>query len=76
MIIRLFVKTIKLFVFCCIMLYTLFFLNKFSDLEVNAPAINNFLAAIATIPIPGVETVGGVVVLIVGGLTLAGAFDE
>lgn len=76
MIIRLFVKTIKLFVFCCIMLYTLFFLNKFFDLEVNAPAINNFLAAIAAIPIPDVETVGGVVVLIVGGLTLAGAFDE
>ena len=76
MIIRLFVKTIKLFVFCCIMLYTLFFLNKFFYLEVNAPAINNFLAAIAAIPIPGVGTVGGVVVLIVGGLTLAGAFDE
>lgn len=76
MIIRLFVKTIKLFVFCCIMLYTLFFLNKFFDLEVNAPAINNFLASIAAIPIPDVETVGGVVVLIVGGLTLAGAFDE
>lgn len=76
MIIRLFVKIIKLFVFCCILLYTLFFLNKLFDLEVNAPAINNFLAAIAAIPIPGVGTVGGVVILIVGGLTLAGAFDE
>lgn len=76
MIKRLLVRTIKLFVFCCIMLYTLFFLNKLFDLEVNAPAINNFLAAIAAIPIPGVGTVGGVVVLIVGGLTLAGAFDE
>ena len=76
MIIRLFVKTIKLFVFCCILLYTLFFLNKLFDLEVNAPAINNFLAAIAAIPIPGVGTVGGVVILIVGGLTLAGAFYE
>ena len=76
MIIRFFVKTIKLFVFCCILLYTLFFLNKLFDLEVNAPAINNFLAAIAAIPIPGVGTVGGVVVLIVGGLTLSGAFDE
>ena len=74
MIKRLLVRTIKLFVFCCIMLYTLCFLNKLFDLEVNAPAINNFLAAIVAIPIPG--TVGGVVVLIVGGLTLAGAFDE
>ena len=76
MIIRLLVRTITLFVVCCIMLYTLCFLNKLFDLEVNAPAINNFLAAIVAIPIPGVGTVGGVVVLIVGGLTLAGAFDE
>lgn len=37
MIIRLFVKTIKLLVFGCIMLYTFFFLNKLFDLEVNAP---------------------------------------
>ena len=76
MIKRLLVRTIKLLVFCCIMLYTLFFLNKLFDFEVNAPAINNFLAAIAAIPLPGVGTVGGVVVLIVGGLTLVGAFDE
>ena len=76
MIIRFFIKLIKLFIFGCILLYTLFFLNKLFDLEVNVPAINNFLAAIAAIPIPGVGTVGGVVVLIVGGLTLAGAFDE
>lgn len=76
MIKRLLVRTIKLLVFCYIMLYTLFFLNKLFDLEVNAPTINNFLAAIAAIPIPGVGTVGGVVVLIVGALTLAGAFDE
>lgn len=76
MIIRFFIKLIKLFIFGCILLYTLFFLNKLFDLEVNAPAINNFLAAIAAIPIPGVGTVGGVVILIVGGLTLAGAFDE
>ncbi len=69
-------RILKLFVFCCILLYPLFFLNKLFDLEVNAPAINNFLAAIAAIPIPGVGTVGGVVVLIVGGLTLSGAFDE
>ena len=76
MIIRFFIKLIKLFIFGCIVLYTLFFLNKLFDLEVNAPAINNFLAAIAAIPIPGVGTVGGVVILIVGGLTLSGAFDE
>ena len=76
MIIRFFVKIIKLFVFGCILLYTLFFFNKLFDLEENAPAINNFLAAIAAIPIPGVGTVGGVVILIVGGLTLAGGFDE
>lgn len=76
MIIRFFIKLIKLFIFGCILLYTLFFLNKLFDLEVNVPAINNFLAAIAAIPIPGVGTVGGVVILIVGGLTLAGAFDE
>ena len=76
MIKRFLVRTIKLFVFCCIMLYTLCFLNELFDLEVNVPAINNFLAAIVAIPIPGVGTVGGVVVLIVGALTLAGAFDE
>ncbi|MCR5288480.1 MAG: hypothetical protein K6E51_00650 [Treponema sp.] len=76
MIRRFLVAIIKLFFFGCLMLYTLFFLNKLFDLEENAPAINDFLAAIAAIPIPGVGTVGGVVILIVGGLTLAGAFDE
>ena len=76
MIKRLLVMILKLFVFGCILLYTLFILNKLFDFEVNAPAINNFLATIAAIPIPGVGTVGGVVILIVGGLTLAGAFDE
>lgn len=63
------VKIIKLIVFVCIVLYTAFLL---SDI---CPAINNFFAAIAAIPIPGVGTVGGVVVLIVGALTLSGAFD-
>lgn len=67
------VKIIKLIVFVCIVLYTAFLLSKmFEDI---CPAINNFLAAIAAIPIPGVGTVGGVVVLIVGALTLSGAFD-
>lgn len=69
------VKIIKLIVFVCIVLYAAFFLNKLLGLEDICPAINNFLAAIAAIPIPGVGTVGGVVVLIVGGLTLLGAFD-
>lgn len=69
------VKIIKLIVFVCIVLYTAFLLNALLGLEVNCPAINNFLAAIAAIPIPGVGTVGGVVVLIIGGLTLLGAFD-
>lgn len=69
------VKIIKLIVFVCIVLYTAFLLNKLLGLEDICPAINNLLAAIAAIPIPGVGTVGGVVVLIVGGLTLLGAFD-
>ena len=76
MIKRIFVKIIKLFVFGCILLYTLFFFNKLFDLEENVPAINNFLAAIAAIQIPGVGTVGGIVVFVVGVLTLSGAFDE
>ena len=75
MIRRLLGKIIKLIVFVCIVLYTAFLLNALLGLEVNCPAINNFLAAIAAIPIPGVGNVGGVVVLIVGGLTLLGAFD-
>lgn len=69
------VKIIKLIVFVCIVLYTAFLLSKWLGLEDICPAINNFLAAIAAIPIPGVGTVGGVVLLIVGGLTLLGAFD-
>lgn len=75
MIRRLLVKIIKLIVFVCLMLYLAFFLNMLFDLKVNAPVINDFLAAIAAIPIPG-GTVGGFVVLIIGGLTLMGAFDE
>lgn len=69
------VKIIKLIVFVCIVLYTAFLLNALLGLEDICPAINNFFAAIAAIPIPGVGTVGGVVLLIVGGLTLLGAFD-
>lgn len=76
MIRRLLGKIIKLIVFVCLMLYLAFFLNMLFDLKVNAPVINDFLAAIAAIPIPGVGTVGGIVVLIIGGLTLMGAFDE
>ena len=76
MIRRLLGKIIKLIVFVCIVLYTAFLLNALLGLEVNCPAINNFLAAIAAIPIPGVGNVGGIVVLIVGGLTLLGAFDD
>lgn len=70
------VKIIKLIVFVCIVLHTASLLSKILDLEVNCPAINNFLAAITAIQIPGVGTVGGVVLLIVGGLTLLGAFDD
>lgn len=69
------VKIIKLIVFVCIVLYTAVLLSKMLGLEDICPAINNFLAAIAAIPIPGVGTVGGVVALIVGALTLSGAFD-
>lgn len=68
------VKIIKLIVFVCIVLYTAFLLNE-CLLEDICPAIYNFFAAIAAIQIPGVGTVGGVVLLIVGGLTLLGAFD-
>lgn len=76
MIKRFLVMILKLFVFCCILLYTLFFFNKLFDLEQNAPVINNFLAAISDIPIPGVGKLGGIVVLVVGVLTLSGAFDD
>lgn len=75
MIRRLLGKIIKLIVFVCIVLYTAFLLSEWLGLKDICPAINNFLAAIAAISIPGVGTVGGVVVLIVGGLTLLGAFD-
>lgn len=68
------VKIIKLIVFVCIVLNTAILLSKMF-LEDICPAINNFLAAIDAIPIPGVGTVGGVVALIVGALTLSGAFD-
>lgn len=70
------VRIITLIVFVCIVLYTAFLLNAWLGLEDVCPAINNFLAAIAAIPIPGVGTVGGVVVLIVGTLTMLGAFDD
>lgn len=70
------VKIIKLIVFVCIVLYTAFPLNALLGLEDICPAINNFLAAITAIQIPGVGTVGGIVLLIVGGLTLLGAFDD
>lgn len=76
MIRRLLGKIIKLIVFVCIVLYTAFLLNALLGLEVNCPAINNFLEAIKAIQIPGVGNVGGVVLLIVGGLTLLGAFDD
>ena len=70
------VKIIKLIVFVCIVLYTAFLLNAWLGLEDICPAINNFFAAIAAIPISGVGNVGGIVVLIVGGLTLLGAFND
>lgn len=69
------VKIIKLIVFVCIVLYTAAVLNEMLGLEDICPAINNFLAAILANWIPGVGTVGGVVALIVGALTLSGAFD-
>lgn len=74
MIRRLLGKIIKLIVFVCIVLYTVSFLLQ-ALFDGICPAIHNFFAAIAAIPIPGVGTVGGVVVLIVGGLKLLGAFD-
>lgn len=74
MIRRLLGKIIKLIVFVCIVLYTAAVLSKmFEDI---CPAIYNFFAAILAIRIPGVGTVGGVVALIVGALTLSGAFDD
>lgn len=68
------VKIIKLIVFVCIVLYTAAVLSKMLGLEDICPAINNFFAAILAIRIPDVGTVGGVVALIVGALTLSGAF--
>lgn len=74
MIRRLLGKIIKLIVFVCIVLYAAAVLldGLFDGI---CPAIHNFLAAIINIQIPGVGTVGGVVALVVGGLTLLGAFD-
>lgn len=69
------VKIIKLIVFVCIVLYTAAAWSKMLGLKDICPAINNFLAAIPAIQIPGVGTVDGVVALIVGALTLSGAFD-
>ena len=76
MIRRLLGKIIKLIVFVCIVLYTASILSRLLGLEDICPAINNFLAAIVAISIPGVGNVGGIVALIVGGLTLLGAFDD
>lgn len=69
------VKIIKLIVFVCIVLYTAPPLSEMLGLKDICPAIHNFFAAIDAIPIPGVGNVGGVVALIVGALTLSGAFD-
>lgn len=75
MIRRLLGKIIKLIVFVCIVLFTASaLLNWFFD--GICPAIHNFFAAILGIWIPGVGTVGGIVALVVGGLTLLGAFDD
>lgn len=68
------VKIIKLIVFVCIVLYTASLLSEMFLKDI-CPAIHNFFAAIDAIPIPGVGNVGGVVALIVGALTLSGAFD-
>lgn len=76
MIRRLLGKIIKLIVFVCIILYTAFFLNALFDLRVNCPVINDFLAAIANCPLPGIGTLGGLVILVIGGLTLLGAFND
>ena len=70
------VKIIKLIVFVCIVLYTAAVLSEMLGLKDICPAINNFFAAILAIRIPGVGTVGGVVALIVGALTLSGAFND
>lgn len=75
MIRRLLGKIIKLIVFVCIVLFTAAFLLE-CLFDGICPAIHNSLAAILGIQIPGVGTVGGVVALIVGGLTLLGAFDD
>lgn len=75
MIRRLLGKIIKLIVFVCIVLFTAgVLLNWLFD--GICPAIHNSFAAILDILIPGVGTVGGVVALVVGGLTLLGAFDD
>lgn len=74
MIRRLLGKIIKLIVFVCIVLYTAKLLSEML-LDGICPAIHNFFAAILDTWIPGVGTVGGIVALVVGGLTLLGAFD-
>lgn len=74
MIRRLLGKIIKLIVFVCIVLYTAVLLSEML-FDGICPAIHNFFATILETWIPGVGTVGGIVALVVGGLTLLGAFD-
>lgn len=75
MIRRLLGKIIKLIVFVCIVLHTARVILEML-FDGICPAIHNFLAAIFGSWIPGVGTVGEVVALVVGGLTLLGAFDD
>ena len=47
------------------------------DAENNFPFFNNILAFIADLPIiPGKVKLGNLVILVVGGLILSGAFDD
>ena len=66
---------LKLFIFLCIVLYTLFVLNAMFDLRENLPIVNDILAAIAQIPLFG-EPLGNIVILVIAILLSRGAFDD
>ena len=77
MIKRFLYKLLKIIIFICWGLYVVFIIANMIDAENNFPFFNNILAFIAALPIiPGKVKLGNLVILVVGGLILSGAFDD
>ena len=77
MIKRFLYKLLKIIIFICWGLYVVFIIAKMIDAENNFPFFNNILAFIAALPIiSGKVKLGNLVILVVGGLILSGAFDD